>query len=47
MHSRGDILEIASYSHATYGDVVGEVTGGAARRARRAPEPRAWRPTRP
>jgi dihydropteroate synthase len=25
MHSRGDILEIASYTHATYGDVVGEV----------------------
>jgi dihydropteroate synthase len=25
MHSRGPILEIASYTHATYGDVVGEV----------------------
>jgi dihydropteroate synthase len=25
MHSRGSILEIASYEHATYGDVVGEV----------------------
>ena len=25
MHSRGGILEIASYEHATYGDVVGEV----------------------
>ena len=25
MHSRGPILEIASYQHATYGDVVGEV----------------------
>jgi len=25
MHSRGDILEIASYTHATYADVVGEV----------------------
>jgi len=25
MHSRGSILEIASYTHATYGDVVGEV----------------------
>jgi len=27
MHSRGDILEIASYTHATYTDVVGEVVG--------------------
>ena len=27
MHSRGDILEIASYAHATYTDVVGEVVG--------------------
>jgi dihydropteroate synthase len=27
MHSRGDILEIASYTHATYADVVGEVVG--------------------
>jgi dihydropteroate synthase len=25
MHSRGPILEIASYTHATYGDIVGEV----------------------
>ena len=25
MHSRGDLLEIASYAHATYTDVVGEV----------------------
>jgi dihydropteroate synthase len=25
MHSRGSILEIASYTHATYGDIVGEV----------------------
>jgi dihydropteroate synthase len=27
MHSRGTILEIASYAHATYGDVAAEVTG--------------------
>jgi dihydropteroate synthase len=27
MHSRGHILEIASYTHATYEDVVGEVIG--------------------
>lgn len=27
MHSRGGILEIASYTHATYADVVGEVIG--------------------
>ena len=27
MHSRGPILEIASYTHATYADVVGEVIG--------------------
>jgi dihydropteroate synthase len=25
MHSRGPMLEIASYTHATYGDVVGEM----------------------
>jgi dihydropteroate synthase len=25
MHSRGAILELSSYAHATYGDVVGEV----------------------
>jgi dihydropteroate synthase len=25
MHSRGSILELSSYAHATYGDVVGEV----------------------
>jgi dihydropteroate synthase len=44
MHSRGDILEIASYAHASYADVAGEVTAelrGAIGRAQAAGVPAA------
>ncbi len=44
MHSRGDILEIASYAHATYADVAGEVAAelrGAIGRAQAAGVPAA------